>query len=108
MPSRSFLAQYSDWIRAGKPDTIFLFATAVSILTVTSNHLPIQCVLGVLSPGAKRQKREDEHSTPPSADVKNAWSFISIPPHTFITWRFSTDTVYIPSQLTKMYRLYGL
>jgi hypothetical protein len=35
---------------------------------------------GALSPGIKRPGREADHSPPSSAEVKNAWSYISTPP----------------------------
>jgi hypothetical protein len=40
---------------------------------------PIQGDTWVLSLGAKRPGREPEHSTPSSAEVKNAWSYTSTP-----------------------------
>jgi hypothetical protein len=36
-------------------------------------------------PGAKRQRREDDHSPLPNAEVKNAWSYTSTPP-CFMAW----------------------
>jgi hypothetical protein len=41
---------------------------------------PIQWVPGALSLGAKRPRREADHSPPSSAEVKNAWSYTPIPP----------------------------
>jgi hypothetical protein len=41
---------------------------------------PIQCVPGALSLVVKRPEREADHSPPSSAEVKNAWSYISTPP----------------------------
>jgi len=43
-------------------------------------QLPIQWVPGDLSLGAKRPGPEAGHSPPSSADVRNAWSYASIPP----------------------------
>jgi hypothetical protein len=40
---------------------------------------PIQCVPGALSLGVKRLGREADHSSPSSAEVKNAWSSTSTP-----------------------------
>jgi len=37
-------------------------------------------------PGVKRPGREADHSPPSSAEVKNAWSYTSTPPHVFMTW----------------------
>jgi hypothetical protein len=41
---------------------------------------PIQWVPEALSLGVKRPGREADHSPPSSAEVKNAWSYISTPP----------------------------
>jgi hypothetical protein len=38
---------------------------------------PIQWAPGALSLGVKRQGREDDHSPPSSAKVKNAWKYTS-------------------------------
>jgi hypothetical protein len=41
---------------------------------------PIQWVLGALSLGVKRPRREADHSSPSSTEVKNAWSYTPTPP----------------------------
>jgi hypothetical protein len=41
---------------------------------------PIQCVPEALYLEVKRPGREASHSTPSSAEVKNKWSYTSIPP----------------------------
>jgi hypothetical protein len=38
---------------------------------------PVQWVAEALAQGAKRMGREDDHSPPSSAEVKNAWSCTS-------------------------------
>jgi hypothetical protein len=58
---------------------MFLFTTA-SRPGLRLTQPPIQCAPGVLSLGVKRQGREADHSPPFSAEVENAWSYISIPP----------------------------
>jgi len=40
---------------------------------------PTQWVLGFLYVGVKRPGREADHLHPPSAEIKNAWSYTSIP-----------------------------
>jgi hypothetical protein len=45
---------------------------------------PIQWVSGALFLGVKRPGREADHSTPSSADVKNAWSYTSTPQYAFM------------------------
>jgi hypothetical protein len=35
-----------------------------------------QLLLGALSPGAKRQRREADHSPPTSAEVKKMWIYL--------------------------------
>jgi hypothetical protein len=37
-------------------------------------------------PGARAAERESDHSPPSSAEVKNAWSFISTPQYAFMMW----------------------
>jgi hypothetical protein len=39
-----------------------------------------------LSPAIKRLGREADHSSPSRAEVKNAWSYTSIPPYVFMAW----------------------
>jgi hypothetical protein len=58
---------------------IFLFTTA-SRPTLGPTQPPIQWVPGTLSLGVKRPGREADHSTPSSANVKNAWSYTSTLP----------------------------
>jgi hypothetical protein len=58
---------------------IFLFATAFRP-ALGPTQPPIQWVQGALSPGLKRPGREDDHSPPQSAEVKNAWNYTFIPP----------------------------
>jgi hypothetical protein len=36
--------------------------------------------------GVKRWEREADHSLPYNAEVKNAWSYTSTPPYTFMAW----------------------
>jgi hypothetical protein len=57
---------------------IFLFTTA-SRTALGPTQPPIQRVPGVLSLGVKRPGREADHSPQYSAEVKNAWSYTSIP-----------------------------
>jgi hypothetical protein len=64
---------------------IFLFTTA-SRTALGPTHPPIQWVPAVLSLGVKRPGREADHSTPSSAEVKNAWSYTSTPPYVFVAW----------------------
>jgi hypothetical protein len=45
------------------------------VLTVAYQWIP-----GALSLGVKWPGREADHSPPSSAEVKNAWSYTSIPP----------------------------
>jgi hypothetical protein len=41
---------------------------------------------GALSPRVNRPGCEGDHSPPSSADVTNAWSYASLPPHIFMAW----------------------
>lgn len=44
---------------------------------------PIQWVSESFFAGLKRPRRDADHSTPPSAEVKNRWNYTSIPPTCF-------------------------
>jgi hypothetical protein len=46
---------------------------------------PMQWVPGPLSPTIKRPGREDDHSPPTSAEVKNKWIYTSTPLYVFMT-----------------------
>jgi hypothetical protein len=52
----------------------------VSRMALGTTQPPIQWVPGVLSLEVMRPGREAGHSPPSSAEVKNAWSYTSIPP----------------------------
>jgi hypothetical protein len=54
--------------------------TTVSKLALGPTQPPIQSVPGAISLGVKRPVREADHSSPSSAKVMNAWSYISTPP----------------------------
>jgi len=41
---------------------------------------------GVSSPGVERPGREADHSSTSSAEVKNEWSYTTIPPYAFMGW----------------------
>jgi hypothetical protein len=64
---------------------IFLF-TAASRTALGPTQPLIQWVLGVLSLGIKWPGREADHSPPSSAEVKNGWSYTSIPQCAFMAW----------------------
>jgi len=65
------IGKFESWQGLG----IFLFTT-MSRPALGS----IQWVPGDLSLGVKQQGCEADHSLPPSAEVKNAWSYTSIHP----------------------------
>jgi hypothetical protein len=56
------------------------FFTIVSSMALGSTHPPIQWVPEALSLRVKRPVCEADRSPPPSAEVKNAWSYTSTPP----------------------------
>jgi hypothetical protein len=64
---------------------IFLFTTA-SRTALGPIQPPIQRVPGALSLGVKPLDLEADHSSPSSAELKNAWSYISTPQYAFMTW----------------------
>jgi hypothetical protein len=54
----------------------------------SGNNHPASYPMGTwaLSLGVKRPGREADHSPPSSAEVKNAWSYTSIPQYVFMAW----------------------
>jgi hypothetical protein len=50
---------------------------------------------GVLSPGIKRPERETNHTPPFSVEIKNAWSYTSIPPYAFTAWSLIKQEIYL-------------
>jgi hypothetical protein len=62
------------------------FSTAASRTALGPTQPPIQWAPGALSLGVKRPGREADHSPPSSAEVKNAWSYTSIPHYVFMSW----------------------
>jgi hypothetical protein len=45
---------------------------------------PIQWVPGTLSPGAKRPRREADHSPSTSVEIQQMWLYTSTPPYVFM------------------------
>jgi hypothetical protein len=60
---------------------LFLFVAA-------SRPASYQWVPRVLYPGLKRSGSESDHSSPCSAEIKNAWSYNSTPPFVFMARYF--------------------
>jgi hypothetical protein len=58
---------------------ILLFTT-VSRTALGLTQPPMKWVPGALSMGVKWPEREADHSPPSSAEVRNEWSYTSIPP----------------------------
>jgi hypothetical protein len=63
---------------------IFLFT--MSRTALVSTQPPIHWVPGALSLGVHQPGCEADHSPPPSAEVKNAWSYTSTPQYIFMAW----------------------
>jgi hypothetical protein len=56
-----------------------IFVFAVSRLALALAQSPIKWVLGALSPGVKRQGRDNDHSPPSSAEGKNGGAITPLP-----------------------------
>jgi hypothetical protein len=63
-----------------------LFTTA-SRPALRPTQPPIRWVPAIRSPSIKRPRREADHSPSSSAEVKNEWSYTSIPPYVSMAWR---------------------
>jgi hypothetical protein len=63
------------WFLAWTGD--FLLSYKTSRLALGSTQLPIQWILGFPSLGVKQLGHEADHLPPPTAEVKNEWSYIS-------------------------------
>jgi hypothetical protein len=64
---------------------IFLFTT-VSRPALGPTQPPISWLQGTISLGVKRPVSAADHSPPSSAEVKNAWSYTSIPQYVIVVW----------------------
>jgi hypothetical protein len=73
------------WFESRQGLGLFLFTT-VSRTALGLTRLPIQWLSGALSLRLKRPDREVDHSSPPSAEVKNAWSSTTTPQYSFMMW----------------------
>jgi hypothetical protein len=59
---------------------LYIRMSTVSRTALGPTQRPMQWVPWALSLEVKRPGREADHSLPSSAEVKNAWSYTSIPP----------------------------
>jgi hypothetical protein len=66
---------HKDFVSVRLSVSVFISETMKWILMA-----PIRCVPGAHSLGVKRPEREADYSPPPSAEVKNAWSYNSTLP----------------------------
>jgi hypothetical protein len=74
--------------RVAQSVVIFLFSTSSRLYLGGGGHpapYPVG-TRGLLPRRVKRPEREDGHSPPSSAGVKNVWSYTSIPPKVFMSW----------------------
>jgi hypothetical protein len=62
----------------------FFSSPPPSISIPRPTQLPIQSVTRALSLRIKRPGREADHSPQSSSEVKNVWSYASIPPYGFM------------------------
>jgi len=61
-------------------DPLGILLNIESRLALGPTQPPIQWVPGALSLGVKQLGHEADHSPPSSAEVKNMWSYTSVPP----------------------------
>jgi hypothetical protein len=65
--------------RGSNPRALGIFLDTTFKAALGSTQPPIQWIPVAPSLGVKRPGREADHSPPSSAEVKNAWSYTSIP-----------------------------
>jgi hypothetical protein len=75
---------------AGALEGIYFLGTA-SRPTLGPTQFHNQWVPGNLSLGVKRPMRKADHSPPSSSEVKNVWSYTSIPPYVLMAWCLITQ-----------------
>jgi hypothetical protein len=90
-----YRSRYCDWLRVGRPNCRSLspgrgkfsplHVVKFDYGALGPTQSPLQWVLGALSPGVKRPRREADHSLPTSAEVKNTRMCTSTPPYIFMT-----------------------
>jgi hypothetical protein len=79
-------------LRIGRSGFDFWQGLGIFLLTNASRPAlgptqpPIQWVPRALSMGVKRPEREYDHSPPSIADIKNSWSYTSLPQYDFMSW----------------------
>jgi len=61
-------------------DPLGILLNIESRLALGPTQPPIHWVPGALSQGVKQLGHEADHSPPSSAEVKNMWSYTSVPP----------------------------
>jgi hypothetical protein len=73
------------WFESRQGLEVFLFTTA-SRMALGPTQPPIQWVPEAVSLEVKRPGRETDHSPTSRAEIKNAWSYTSIPQYAFVVW----------------------
>jgi len=64
-----------------------VFSYKFNLLSVISGANPVSYPMGTrVSLGVKWPTREADHLPPSSAEVKNAWSYISTPQYVYLAW----------------------
>jgi hypothetical protein len=89
---------------------IFLFITE-SRRALEPTQTSIQWVPGALSLGVKRTWREADYSPPYSAEVKNAWRYVTNPQHDFMAWclvKSLEKSLPLPSLRQKLMSVYHM
>jgi hypothetical protein len=96
-------------LRAGLPGFDSRHGQALFILATTfrpplgTTQIPIQWIPGHSLPGNKASRAQADHLHPSGAEVKNAWSYTSIPPYVFMAWclvKYRSDFTLILQECT--------
>jgi hypothetical protein len=80
-------------------------STTTSRRDPSPTQSPIQWLSGAPSPRVKRLGNEADHSPPPTAEVKNAWSCMSTPPYVSMS-QCLMKSVTLPHDLFLQYPFY--
>jgi len=83
-------------VRIAGEQVIFIYSQSSS-LALGPTQTPIQWIPGFF-PGSKAVRRDADHSSPPSTEVKVSGTITLLPLYTFTSWTGTTQSYYFTVQ----------